>query len=184
MDEKFERQMLIMEMSLPPKARSDEERQARRDGMWDAVSDIPINVITEARRRYCNKTDEGEYHMFPTPGQLRRICLDIIEEARVEKEKKRISSRKTYSPQTHKCTTPADISKLVLVRLALLPYEAEHVACQGKIKTTCPDCGALHEYKSPVITGLMKHFPLETAGWNPLHKGLMRCKKCQGVRGG
>jgi hypothetical protein len=174
--EEFAYEMAILEASLDRRKLTDEQIVLRRVAMQRAVGDFPLEILQEACGRYCRQTEEAEWKQFPLPGELRRLCLDVIEEAKSVKARRELLISK-FKPQEHECANNHEKSE-ARSRLVLLPYEVEHVFCQGKIKSTCPRCGALTYVVDPMIAQTMKEFPEQTKGWNPAHKGLLLCKKC------
>ena len=106
--------------------------------------------------------------------------VEACEEAREASAPIKVPERRDYPREDHKCAKRKDPPSDALRQLAAIaPYEAAHVFCKGKIRATCPACGARH-LDTAILEGIAKLFPAEQVkGWNHYFKGWTLCPDCE-----
>jgi len=124
---------------------------------------------------------EASEKRFPSAPELRLAC-ESRELAMLQKQQ----LRPKFEPLDHGCNLGAQIkvtfegARKLLARFDA--YEAVHVECAGTPHPVCPRCGTCQPpFRNPVIDKLMEmpEYKNQTAGWNPYHKGLLLCAKCE-----
>lgn len=159
--------------SYPPRL-TGVELASRRAAIFEAVGQYSVETFVAARKRYT----EDENDFFPTPSEIRRLCAEIEARARESERPKYVT---TFKPEDHTHQTPAETEALKEEVFFLLPYEAEHVECPKTVKATCPQCGSRHRATNQAVEEIISRRPNETTKWNPNHKGMLLCKKCESL---
>lgn len=179
--QQFEKEIGYLEV-LPPFFEGDKSA-SRREAMLDSLEDLDYEVVRQARRDYLKDRDN---RFFPTPGEFRGICEDILQS---QKNKREYAEPHTaYHPLLHNCSTvkPEPTEALKWVSL-ILPYEAQHVLCEAKT-AICPKCGHGHQREHPLLVGMRDYkgpdgkllWEGQMEGWNYWAKGLLLCVGCDG----
>ncbi|HVN82271.1 MAG TPA: hypothetical protein VMW38_25020 [Terriglobia bacterium] len=119
---------------------------------------------------------------FPSSADIKVACESIVA---TQQYQGKIPHPK-YPPAKHpNCHVHDVIQNIAGPRrrlYALYPYEGTHVLCRGEMNPVCPECGTfLDPWENPFIQLMMKLYPAETVGWNPLHKGNLPCPACSSL---
>jgi hypothetical protein len=129
----------------------------------------------------CHRAVAASPNYFAPLGLLKNLC-ESVATAREEEDK---YPRAKFWPHDHGCGLENKRLSFGTARGMLFvayPYEGIHVLCRTTKLPRCPHCGVdVSEYVNPFIESLMRIYPEETRGWNPLHKGNLLCVNCEAL---
>ena len=169
--EEFQAEMDRMDACWP--ARQDAAKAvARREVLWERLQEFSVRTLQAAR----NTLIDSGLEFMPSVPEIIDACREADEFSRPKEPTQRARHKDT----PHNCSTEKPEHSNAWVELMMvLPYEAAHVLCPGKIPATCPICGSKHMELGVFDDIVKRHAESDTANWNTCFKGLMLCSKCE-----